>query len=172
MNITLKRLLFYWTTSFILTTTLYYILRIVIPELFGLLYRMYAYHWTHPIPFIIIPCFFYGIIATIFTDRFSGQSRKKQTLLTITIIALTILVSSPFGGMLWHYYDMNAGYFPENWVWKMIKYGFYDGLPWGWLVIAFSIPYNIIGSIICYFLTKKGSEFFKTEHREKVPRCN
>ena len=46
-----------------------------------------------------------------------------RILLTIVIIAATVLVSSPFGGMLWHYYDMKAGYFPTNWLAILVGLG-------------------------------------------------
>jgi hypothetical protein len=165
MNIIIKRLLFYWTTSFSLATAIYYILWAIMPNnyVFGALIRMFLYHWEHPITFIAIPCFFYGIIATLLADKFSKQNVLRQVLLTIMIIVFTVIVSSPFGGMLWHYYDMKAGYFPTNWVGKMAGLGFEWGLEIGWLVVVLSIPYNIIGSIGCYFLTKKGSELFKTK---------
>ena len=70
---------------------------------------------------------------------------------------------SPFGGMLWHYHDMKFGFFPDNWISKMVNHGFSMGLELGWLIILFSIPYNIFGSIVCYFLTKKGIELFNGE---------
>jgi len=117
--------------------------------------------FKHPVAFITIPCFFYGIIATVLADTFSKQNLVKQIFLTIAIIVLTVFASSPFGGMLWHYYDMKAGYFPPNWVGKMAELGFEWGLKTGWLIVGLSIPYNIIGSITCYFLTKIGSKLFK-----------
>lgn len=123
--------------------------------------RMFLYHHEHLIAFISIPCFFYRIIATILVEKFSKQSVLCKILLTIVIIVLTILVSSPFGGMLWHYYDIRYGFFPPNWFWKMVELGFTWGLSLGWLIILLSIPYNIFGSIACYFLTQKGSERFK-----------
>lgn len=165
MKIRIKQLIFYWTTSFSLATVLYYFLWAIMPNnyVFGAFYRMFIYHWEHPITFIAIPCFFYGIFATLLGDKFSKQNVIGQLLMTILIITLTVIVSSPFGGMLWHFYDMKAGYFPTNWVEKMVGLGFEWGLEIGWLVVGLSIPYNIIGAIGCYFLTKKGSDFFKTE---------
>jgi len=76
------------------------------------------------------------------------------------MIVLTILMSSPFGGMLWVFHDMKAGYFPENWMSKMINEGFIMGLEAGWAVILLSVPYNIFGSVLCFFLTKKGAEIY------------
>lgn len=165
MTITTKRLLFYWATSISLATMLYYVLWALMPGnyVFGLLFRMFLYHWEHPVAFIAIPCFFYGIMATLWADKFSKQKVMGRILLTIVIIAATVLVSSPFGGMLWHYYDMKAGYFPTNWLAILVGHGFKWGIEIGWKIVLLSIPYNIIGSIVCYFLTKKGTELFKTK---------
>jgi len=157
----IKRLLFYWTASFVVASLLYFVLRAVMPNnyVFGFLPRMFLYHWEHPLEFIAIPCFFYGIIATYFANKFSRQNIVKNVFLTVVIILLTILVSSPLGGMLWYYYDMKAGFFPENWLERIIKSGFSQGLVFGWLIVSLSIPYNILGTVLCYFITKKGSEW-------------
>lgn len=157
----IKRLLFYWTASFVVAALLYFVLRAVMPNnyVFGFLPRMFLYHWEHPLEFIAIPCFFYGIIATYFANKFSRQNIVKNVFLTVVIILLTILVSSPLGGMLWYYYDMKAGFFPENWLERTIKSGFSQGLVFGWLIVSLSIPYNILGAVLCYFITKKGSEW-------------
>jgi len=118
---------------------------------------------AYPLQYILIPCFFYGIIATFLANTFKNKKVLSQIIITIIIIILTVLISSPFGGMLWHYHDMKAGYFPDNWISMMINNGFTWGIEIGWLVIGLSIPYNVIGSIICYFLTKKGAELFTKE---------
>ena len=145
-----------------LASIVYCLLWLIMPNhyVFGLLYRMFLYHWNFPMQYIAIPCFFYGILASFLTNKFHNGKTITRLLLTILIIVLTVLLSSPFGGMLWHFHDMKAGYFPENWVFKMISEGFSWGLETGWLIIALSIPYNIIGSIVCFFLTRKGSEIF------------
>lgn len=160
MKSVLKRLLFYWISSYVLATLMYYILWLIMPrhKVFGALYRMFLYHREFPLQYIAIPCLFYGIIATLLSGKFSNKNIQGQILLTIIIIVSSILLSSPFGGALWHYHDMKAGYFPPNWISKMISEGFTWGLELGWLIIGLSIPYNIIGSITCFFLTKKGTE--------------
>jgi hypothetical protein len=164
MSILSKRLLFYWASSFALATTLYYVLWVIMPfnYVFGMLFRMFLYHWEHPVAFIAIPCFFYGIIASLLANKFAQQNLKGKILLTLLIISLTVLVSSPFGGILWHYYDMKAGYFPSNWLAIMLGLGIEWGIEFGWQIVLRSIPYNIIGSILCYFLTQKGTQLFKT----------
>ncbi len=108
----------------------------------------------------MIPCFFYGIFATVFTKSFRNKNTSGRILITIAIVVFTILLSSPFGGMLWHFHDMQAGYFPEDWFYKMIYKGFSWGIEIGWFIILLSMPYNIICVIGCYFLTKKGVELY------------
>ncbi|MGD1839907.1 MAG: hypothetical protein ACFB0B_03290 [Thermonemataceae bacterium] len=144
---------------------MYYLLRLVLPghQVFGALYRMFLYHWEFPLQYIAIPCFFYGIIATLLANLFQNRKTLGRILITGLIIALTISVSAPFGGMLWHFHDMQAGYFPPNWISIMVSKGFIWGLELGWLIIGFSIPYNIMGTIACFFLTKKSVELFKKE---------
>lgn len=159
----IKLLLFFWATSFILATGGYYLLSVINSYVFGALIRMYLYHHSHPIPYVAIMCFFYGITATIFARRFSKKKIGGQILFTLLIILLTILFSSPFGGMLWHLHDMQAGYFPDNWLLKMIEQGFSDGFIVGWFIILLSFPYNLLGSIITFFLTRCGVSLFVEE---------
>lgn len=163
MSLYAKRFLFFWAISFVFAIAGYYILWVLMPEhyVFGAPYRMYLYHWQYPSSFIIIPCFFYGMIVPIFVNSFPKQSIVIRILITGCIVVATILMSSPLGGMLWHYYDMKAGFFPQNWEHIMIRQGFEWGLEVGWYIIVLSIPYNIIGIILCYFLTQWGSFFLK-----------
>lgn len=163
MKLIIARLFFYWVTSFVCAMVVYYSLWAIMPNhhVFGVWTRMFVYHWEHPMAFAAIPCFFYGIFATVLNGAFSRANVSRRMLLTAGIILLTILISSPFGGMLWHYYDMKTGYFPSNWVEKMIRLGFEWGLSVGWLIVLLSIPYNILCSIGCYFLMKKGVELLR-----------
>lgn len=169
-NIHIKRLLFYWVSSFVLATVVYYFLWIITPGhyVFGMLYRMVLYHCEYPLQFILIPCFFYGIIATCLASFFSKQKIIGRILLTILIILLTVLLSSPLGGMLWYYYDFKAGYFPVDWLSRMIIDGSGRGFLLGWLIVGLSIPYNMIGSVICFFLTRKGARMYRqTEENQQ-----
>ncbi len=163
MNKSIKnRLIFYWISSFIIAYIGYYILWLVMPNhyVFGVSYRMMLYHWEFPLQYIAIVCFFYGIIASIFSEKFKNQKTLGRILICLIIIILSILFSSPFGGMLWFLHDMNAGFFPQNWFSKILYTGSLWGLQMGWYIILLSIPYNVFGSIICYFLTKKGVEIY------------
>jgi len=152
-----KLLLFYWIVSFAIAVLGYYLLGLVSKRVFGSWYRMIRYHFGHPMQYISIPVFFYGIIATWFKERFYRSNKKIG--LTLLIVLLTIALSSPFGGMLWHFHDMQAGWFPKNWMHKLFG-GFSEGLAIGWFIILLSFPYNIIGIVIAYFLTDFGSKHF------------
>ena len=160
----LKRLVFFWLASFIAATTGYYLLWLI-PRyyVFGAPCGMPCYHYEHPVQYILIPCFFYGIIATLYAERFYKQNKIRQIFSTLIIATLTVIISSPFGGMLWHFHDMMAGYFPASSVDKMIRNGSKMGLSIGWLVIALSIPYNFLGLILCFFITRKGAKLFRAD---------
>ncbi|NLA24521.1 MAG: hypothetical protein GX879_06105 [Bacteroidales bacterium] len=159
----LKQFAFYWLTSFAIAIVGYYLLWIIMPNhwVFGSWFRMFKYHWQHPIQYIAIPCFFYGIFATIFSSKFLKLKSIRRIILTLIIAILVIIISSPFGGMLWHYHDMQAGYFPQNWFFKILKLGFSGGLTMGWLIVGLSVPYNILGVVVAYFLTRKGALIFQ-----------
>ncbi len=143
---------FYWVISLICSISAYYILWLIMPNhyVFGTLYRMFLYHWEHPIQYISIICFSFGIIATIFTLKTKAQHQWKHTLV---IALLTIIISSPIGGILWHLHDMQAGFFPNFWIEKL-QGGISEGLLLGWLIILLSFPYNIIGIIASHYIIK------------------
>ena len=62
---------------------------------------------------------------------------------------LTIVISSPFGGMLWHIHDMQHGFVPDNYLDK-ISSGIIQGLQVGWLIGLLSMPINLVGFITGY----------------------
>lgn len=158
----LYKLIFFWVVSLVSAIIGYYLLWYIMPEhyVFGIWFRMFLYHYEHPIQYILIPCFFFGILATIFLEKFSRQILLKQLQILILISSITILISSPFGGILWNYHDMQAGYFPVNWFEKMVKNGIEMGLFMGWLIVALSIPYNLLGLLTCFYIMKFGSNLF------------
>lgn len=165
-----RRLGFYWLASFLLASGGYFLLWVVLTShaVFGAWYRMFLYHWEHPLPYIVIPCFFYGILAAWLTGRFAKvKSIKGQMGWTALIVGLTLLLSSPFGGMLWHYHDMQAGYFPDHWLWIFLSKGISWELTMGWLIVLLSFPYNLLGVVLCFYLNKMGATLFTTKAREK-----
>lgn len=129
-------------------------------RVFGTWYKMINYHYEHPLAFIAIPCFFYGIIATTIRNGCLTPPLKRQIAVTISMLIVVMFFSSIFGGMLWHYYDMKVGYFPVNWLQKILIQGALNGLKMGWLIILLSFPYNLLSAVTLFFLTKKGNELY------------
>lgn len=146
-------------TSFVFAVACYDILLFfgIVP--FASFYRMYAYHAAHPYQFIFIMCFVFAVLAAVFSGKFKVLPLGKQVLLTLLIVVLTIIISSPLGGILWHLHDMLSGHFPQKWLWKLIRYGFREGIQIGWLIVLMSVPYNILGTVISFFVMKTVSEF-------------
>ena len=159
-----KRTIFLWLTSFSTAMAGYYLLRLVLPghHVFGAWYRMLLYHEAHPVAYIALCCFFYGLLAAAFADAFwrRGTTRGRVGIVGI-IVLLTMALSTPLGGMLWYWYDMQAGYFPAHWRRILLVEGSRDGLAVGWLVVLLSVPCNVLGGAVCYFLTRTGARLFR-----------
>ena len=161
-NHKVKKFFFYWLTASAIAVAGYYLLWVVMPNhrVFGEWFRMYGYHHNHPLGYILIPCFVYGIIATGFSPRYPKQTGFQQISTTVILAGLVILCSAPFGGMLWVYHDMKAGQFPANWHSMVLWKGTTLGMAYGWLVVALSFPYNVLGLFVCQQLTARGAKLF------------
>lgn len=166
----LTQFVFYLLVSFTTATAGYFILRMLSAgkEVFGSLYRMYSYHYRHPLSYILIPCVVYSMIVSIAGGELISKSIFRQLMLTLAIAFFTILFSFPIGGMLYYYHDMQAGYFPDNWLPVMMENGVSAGFENGWLIILLSFPYNLLGIVVCYFITKWGNRMFYT--KQPIPQ--
>ena len=151
-----RRLGFFWLSSFGLATAGYYLLWLLMPGhyVFGGLYRMFMYHEAHPLPYIALCCFVFGLLAACFAPAIARRPWWGRVGGTALLLAATVLLSSPFGGMLWHLHDMQAGYFPHDWVAVLLHEGVPEGLQLGWLVVGLSVPYNVLGAVVGYWLVK------------------
>jgi hypothetical protein len=120
---------------------------------------MFLYHESHPYEYIFIPCFIYAIIFTCLAPWI--KKRKYNFIYIIFFILLSVIISSPLGGLLWEYHDMKAGFFPEGKLLtdKLLE-GFTLGISIGWIIIAMSIPYNIFCLIAGYVIIKTGIDRF------------
>lgn len=159
MPLGFRRVLFFWAASLALALAGYGLLWLVLPDpfVFGDLVRMHGYHHRHPVAYIAIPCFFYGLVAGYFADAFARHGLGRQLALTWLIVALVVLFSSPLGGALYFYHDMQAGYFPEDWGRVLLTRGVGWGGEGGWLIVLLSFPYNVLGVVVCFYLTRWGS---------------
>ena len=117
---------------------------------------MFCYHWEHPFQYISLVAFVYGVVASAFAHALRSQN-KTSRLAVVLIMAVTIIVASPIGGVLWVIHDMQAGYFPEGTRFRShLIWGAFEGIQSGWLIILLSIPYNLLGLIVGYFATSHG----------------
>lgn len=157
-----RRLGFFWLSSLMLATAGYYLLRGVLPghRVFGSWYRMFDYHDQHPLPYIAVCCFFYGLLAARYAPAIARQPLGRRLGATALLVVGTVLLSSPVGGVLWHLHDMQAGYYPANWPTALLA-GAGNGLLIGWLIALLSAPYNALGIVVCYFLTLRGAVLFR-----------
>ncbi len=155
-----KAFFYFWTISFVIASALYLPLSFIMPHgyVFGALYGMFLYHWDHPYQYIALITFVYAVIASAWCVFYSWPTTcKRQILAWLIISALTTLVASVPGGILWTLHDMQAGFFTkDSRFWNDLLNGALTGLQVGWLVIALSIPYNIIGLILGYFINARG----------------
>ena len=159
----LKLFLFYFLASCSLASLGYIAMHFLFVDLWGWrgvfagLPRMFMYHDAHPFSYIAVICFIYAVLATGATLWLRQQNHRRQALLIALVIFATIIGASIPGGILWTIHDMAAGHFLTGA--RLVNYlglGAWRGLQVGWLIILISVPYNLFGLIIAYFLTKYG----------------
>lgn len=142
----------------------YYLLRLVMPEgwVFGALYRMFLYHWEHPLQYIALISIVYATTAS--AAALALRHRPRISRWTIfAVIVISVFAASPLGGVLWVIHDMQAGYFTEgSRFWGDLLWGALVGIKCGWLIILLSVPYNILGLVGGYFATEYGFRLVRT----------
>jgi hypothetical protein len=111
---------------------------------FAALYRMYEYHNEHPFQYIAIVAIGFGIVGTCWIDGYSKTTGYLRWWTMTVAMLLTIVIASPFGGMLWHIHDMQHGFVPDNYLGKVLS-GIGEGLVCGWLIALLSTPMNLVG---------------------------
>lgn len=161
--IRLKLFSFYFLASYSLAALGYIVLHFLFvdlwgwPGVFAALPRMFMYHEAHPFSYIAVICFVYAVFATRAALWLKRRNHRRQNLLIGLVILATIIGASIPGGILWAVHDMAAGHFLTGT--RLVNYlglGAWRGLQVGWLIILLSVPYNLFGLIIAYFVTKYG----------------
>ena len=122
-------------------------------------YRMFEYHYSHPMQYIGVVAACYALVATIWTV-FMKRMRTGLTrfLEILFVIIVSLALACPLGGMLWHFHDMQAGFFPSFWL-RKLREGLSEGLQLGPVLILLSIPFNILSLIVGYFATDRVNAF-------------
>lgn len=163
------RFAYFAITSYTLAVTTYYALAAVLTVTqgghhpaspFGALYRMFLYHWAHPLAYIALPCFWYSVLAASLAPQIAALRIAQRIASTWVLCLGAVLLATPFGGMLWHWHDMQAGHFPAGWPAKLLG-GAADGVQIGPAIILLSVPYNLIGLIAAVPLTRSGGRLDK-----------
>lgn len=120
---------------------------------FGGLYRMYMYHEQYPYGYIAIVSVVFAITSQFWLRHCHRYQGGMRWLSMLAVMLLTVILSSIPGGVLWTLHDMRAGFYTEGArFWNDLRGGAGTGLVIGWLVIAISIPYNIVGCLLGGFL--------------------
>ena len=138
--------------SFVVGIGSYCLLHSVIgqPRVFGALFRMFLYHDEHPAQYIAVVAFFYALFAAAWGVR-SRSIGWRRHLGILGVLIATLLFSSAVGGILWHFHDMQAGYFPP---WERRLAAFADGISAGvtvgWLIVLLSFPLNVLSVVFAY----------------------
>ena len=146
----------YSGACFGLSSLVYLLLRSVMPGgyVFGLWFRMPPYHYLHPFQYIGVVAICYGILAAFLAERFGPLPFWKRVVSILGLIFATLLVSSIPGGILWTIHDMQAGFVPSGHrFWDDLFRGAANGLRFGWLILALSIPYNLVGMVLGVWAT-------------------
>jgi H+/Cl- antiporter ClcA len=159
MGNTPKVFLFMFTAAFVLGVLAYWLLRAAMPDgvVFASLPRMIGYHWQHPYQYIAVVAVVYALIGTLCAYRWPHIQGRRRRWAIVGIMVLGIVAASAPAGALWKIHDMQAGHFTsgprfrEDLVW-----GVKSGLELGWLVVALSVPYNIICLAGGYWITARG----------------
>ena len=137
--------------------------------------RRFVYHEQHPMQYIGVVAVCYALVAALWTVCMKRQRRGVLRILEVLAVILVALVlACPLGGMLWHFHDMLAGFFPDFWLRKLVG-GFVDGLIVGPLLVFYSFPYNLMALIVGYFATSCLNAFFfflygEVKGREHIAR--
>ncbi|MBP9773515.1 MAG: hypothetical protein KBD00_02690 [Candidatus Peribacteraceae bacterium] len=118
----------------------------------------------HPLQYIAIISFIFALLNAVWIVAVRKKFSQKMKWLQITFIAfLSALISCVLCGMLWIYHDMQAGYFPSHDAMiAYLKWGAVQGFFLGPLIVAFSIPMNLLSFLIIYKIASFTQRIFST----------
>ena len=165
----MKKCAFYFTTYFVVCFcglgSLYWLVSLLMNgSAFAWVPCMFEYQEKHPMQYIGVVAICYAAVAAVWT---ACMKRRRTGVLRIlevlAVILVALVLACPLGGMLWHFHDMLAGFFPDFWLRKLLG-GFAHGLMIGPLLVFYSFPYNLIGLIVgCFVTTCLNSFFYRLE---------
>lgn len=140
---------FYLTLStFFIGSATYIILDLFQRDVFYGLYRMFMYHTAFPFQYIGLVSIVFGLVGALWVKYF-GKTRGFIRYFTILItLLLTVILSTPAGGVLWKLHDMQLGFFSEGQrFWKDLWWGVTQSVFVSPIIARHSFPFNLIGII-------------------------
>ncbi|MEO5930656.1 MAG: hypothetical protein ABIR47_12040 [Candidatus Kapaibacterium sp.] len=175
MKTTAKLFCYFLAASYIPAAVVHAILKAILPNgrVFGSLFHMFLYHERYPYQYIGVVALVYAVVASIGAVLWSATRGWRRWIAIIGIMVGTVIIASVPGGILWSIHDMEAGFYPaSDLFWSHIQRDALNGLGLGWLILYLSVPYNIIGLIVGYWVTATGfrlRERWKKEERDVAP---
>lgn len=122
---------------------------------FASFYRMFLYHYAYPYQYIAVVAASYGLVLFACPTAAAKLNGPARAAIIVQIMLGSVLLASIPGGLLWKIHDMQSGFFPEgDRLQADLMWGVREGLKSGWLVVALSIPYNLIGLVLGYAVTE------------------
>ena len=162
----MKKYAFYFIAYFAMCfcglAGLYWVVSLLMGEsAFAWMPLMFVYHEQYPMQYIGVVAICYAFVASLWT---AYMKRRRMGVLRIlealSVILVALVLACPLGGMLWHFHDMLAGFFPDFWLRKLLG-GVVDGLMVGPLLVFYSFPYNLMGLVGGCFATTCLNAFFQ-----------
>lgn len=157
----MKSFWFYTSICWYLASIVYVFLAIVLPwDVFGALYGMYCYHDLYPFQFIFVAAVIYGPCAALWRRHCGHFSGLKRVISVLGTLLVSVIVSSMLGGLLYAIQDVRAGFVPPvHTLFNNLTRFMMDGLFVGWLILALSFPFSILGAVVGYIVTEVGDRF-------------
>lgn len=141
---------------YVATSLLYFIVNKLVDKVVGSPLGS-AYHWTYPYSFIMVFAVFFMITMLLLARN---KKMIHNNIFYFIFYVLWIVPSLVFSGLLWSFFDMNAGYFPQGSdFFKKIFSDMFYGLTWGGLAILSAIPFNILVFAVSFFIIKNYKAF-------------
>lgn len=129
----------------------------------GYLYRMFMYPDQHPLQYVAVVAIPFAFLTAMWTSTVSRRLRSYRWLQINGVILLSLVMSSVLGGLLWTFHDMQAGYFPAyDTMIDHFQQGAWWGLTLGPIIVALSIPMNVLAFIIAYSIASFTERTFNT----------
>ena len=140
---------------YVTTSVLYFILNKLVDQVVGSPLGS-SYHRMHPYSFIMVFAVFF-IITLLLTGN---KKITPGSIFYFIFYVCWILLSLAFSGLLWSFFDMNAGYFPQgsDFFKKLFSDIFY-GLTWGGLAILSAMPFNLFVFALSFFIIRNYKAF-------------